>query len=126
MDLFLDELLPAVTAADVIAERTRRLTLGFDFDFADGRGVHRIGTTAEDRAGWQEVTDATGALVALGNGSATLMIVTDTGPVEISANEWQQILVAAASARQPVWQASFALQAMDPIPRNFADDSYWP
>lgn len=126
MDLFLDDLLPAVTASDVIAERSRRLAQGFDFDFGDVRGVHRIGTTAEDRAGWQEVTDATGAMIALGNGSATLLIVTDTGPVEITASEWQQILVAAAAARQPIWQASFVLQQMEPIPRGFASDGYWP
>jgi hypothetical protein len=52
-------------------------------------------------------------------------IVTDTGPVQVTATEWQQIIVAASQFGQPIWAASFALQAMDPIPENYQDDSYW-
>lgn len=117
--------LPSPTINDVIAERSRRLTLGFDYDFGDARRVHHIGTTDDDMKGWDEVSKATQAMIALGLGSQTLTIVTNTGPATVTANEWQQILVAATAARQPIWAGSFALQSMNPIPANYADDSYW-
>lgn len=113
------------TVMDVVRERTRRLELGFDYDFGDGRGIHRIGTTEADMNGWDEVTKASAALVALGQPNETFDIVTDTGPATVTAAEFQSILVAAAAVRQPLWAASFALQAMDPIPNDYADDSYW-
>lgn len=113
-----------ITAAMVLAERARRLALGFDYDFGDERGVHRIGTTAADLAGWDEVSKLTGALINLGS-AAPVIIVTDTGGVQITPLEWQAILVAAAVFRQPIWAASFALQAMSPIPSDYRDDVYW-
>lgn len=116
---------PLPSPADVIAERERRLALGFDHDFGDGRGVHHIGTTAQDMIGWREVTDLSNALIAAGKGSVTIQIVTDTGPVAVTAAEWQAILIASAAWRQPIWGASFALQAMDPVPDDFRDDQWW-
>lgn len=113
------------TIADVMIERARRLSLGFNYDFGDARGVHHIGTTDADMLGWREVTDASNALIALGQPNATLQIVTDTGPATITAMEFQSVLAAAALARQPIWAASFALQAMSPIPSDYAADSYW-
>lgn len=109
----------------VIDERTRRLSLGFDYDFGDSRGIHRIGTTHEDLIGWDEVTKAATAFVSLGAGTQTINVVTDTGPVEVTATEWLQIILAATAARQPIWAASFALQEMNPIPANYADDVRW-
>lgn len=113
------------TVADVIAERDRRAALGFDYNFGDSRGVHRIGTTPADLAGWREVTDLSGALINIGQGAFKIGIETNTGPVQISAMEWQQVLIAAGAARQPVWLASFKLQAMDPIPDDFTADKWW-
>lgn len=109
----------------VHVERDRRLSLGFDYDFGDGRGVHRIGTSEGDTRGWQEVSTASAAAIAIGQGEFALTIMTDTGPAEITALEWQAILLAAAAFRQPIWQASFALERSDPIPTDFADDQYW-
>ncbi len=117
---------PTPTIDDVVAECSRRLALGFDYDFGDERGVHHVGTTEEDMRGWDEVSKATQAMIALGVGSQQLSIVTNTGPAVITAVEWQQILIAATLARQPIWAASFVLQAMDPIPADFASDIYWP
>lgn len=116
---------PLVQAEDVVAERERRFTLGFDHDFGDGRGVHRIGTTAADMKGWDEVTSFANAFVALGDVQTKIEISTDTGPAEVTGLEWQLVLVSAALSRQPIWQASFRLQAMDPIPKDFTDDRYW-
>jgi hypothetical protein len=110
----------------VIKERERRLSLGFDYDFGDSRGVHRIGTTEADMKGWDEVTKAATCLTSLGMGAQTFNIVTDTGPVVVSAIEWLQIIVAATVNRQPIWAASFMLQATNPVPTDFDDDSRWP
>ena len=104
------------TPTEVIQERERRLAEGFDYDFGDARGVHHIGTTKEDMRGWDEVTMGANAAVAIGAGSTAFDIITETGPVEVTALEWQSILMAATAFRQSIWTASFALQQMDPIP----------
>ncbi|SMO93851.1 hypothetical protein SAMN06265173_12655 [Thalassovita litoralis] len=114
------------TAEMVEQERDRRLALGFDFDFQDTRGVHHIGTSKEDMIGWDEVTTWSQAMINLGNATSTTMIKTDTGLVQIAASEWQQVLAAAAAFRQPIWGASFAIKAMEPIPPDYADDQHWP
>lgn len=121
---FMEE--PDPTSDNVIVERSRRLALGFDYDFGDARGVHHIGTTAADLAGWDEVSKAAQAAINLGAADAKFEIVTDTGLATLTAMEWQLILVAAGQHRQPIWATSFALQAMAPIPRDYANDKYWP
>lgn len=117
---------PLATKDDVVAERARRLALGFDHDFGDERGVHRIGTTGADMQGWDEVSKGSQAAINLGAPGVLLDIVTDTGPVQVTALEFQQILAAATVARQPIWAASFVLQGMSPIPADYADAGYWP
>lgn len=110
----------------MVTERERRLADGFDYDFGDARGVHHIGTTAADMQGWDEVTKLANAQLALGDTGTTIQILTETGPAGVTALEWQQVLIASAAARQPVWLGSFALQAMNPIPADYADnDAYW-
>jgi hypothetical protein len=111
--------------ARVVAERTRRLAFGFNYDFQDARGVHHIGTTPEDMTGWRDVIDYANALVDLGDVTTTIAIVTDTGPAQVTAPEWQAVMLQAAAVRQTLWAKSFALQAMNPIPSDFADDSHW-
>lgn len=101
------------------------LSLGFDYDFGDDRGTHRIGTTEADMIGWDEVAKGSQAAINLGAPETVINIVTDTGPVTVTALEFQAILSAATLHRQPIWAASFALQAIEPIPADFADDSHW-
>lgn len=115
----------APTVFDVIAERERRLTAGFDFDFGDARGVHHIGTSDRDLKNWDEVTKLAQAAINLDQPGMSIAIETDSGACTITAMEWQHILIAAGAARQPIFHASFALQAMSPIPADFADDSHW-
>lgn len=110
----------------VAKERERRLRLGFSYDFGDARGVHQIATTDEDMRGWDEVTKAAQAAINAGAPATTINIVTDTGPATVTATEWQSILLAAGAARQPIWAASFAIQALDPIPADYDDDARWP
>lgn len=112
------------TLADVERERERRLAAGFSYDFGDARGVHVIGTTANDMVGWQEVTTIAVALLMSGV-DQPIQIETNTGTATITAAEWQAILLAAAQFRQPIWLASFAIAAMNPIPASFREDGYW-
>lgn len=107
-------------------ERERRLALGFDYDFGDARGLHHIATSPEDMKGWDEVTMLANAAINAGVATTEILILTSTGPVTITAAEWQQVLLASANFRQPIWQASFALQAADPIPADITDDVHWP
>lgn len=121
------EAIPHADMTNLVAlERERRLALGFAYDFQDARGVHQIATTAKDMAGWDEVTSGAHAATNSGLPDMEISIVTETGPVTVTALEWQAILLAAAAARQPIWAASFAIQALDPIPADYADDTRWP
>jgi hypothetical protein len=113
------------TVDGVVAERERRLALGFDYDFGDSRGVHHIGTTKDDLEGWSEVTSASLAAIAIGRGEMGISIVTNTGSVSVTALEWQEIMLASAEFRQPIWLHSFAIQAMEDIPSDYTNDEYW-
>ena len=118
--------LDAPTVSHVIAERERRLGLGFNYDFGDARGVHRIGTTKRDLEGWDEVSKYAGALIDAGQTSTTIHIATDTGPCTVTPIEWRAIEIASAAFRQPLWAKSFALMALAPtIPADYTHDSYW-
>lgn len=116
---------PLPTIDNVIAERERRLALGFNYDFGDARGVHRFGTTARDLAGWDEVTQLAAARLAKGE-TTPVDVVTNTGPANVTPLEWQDVLLAAGAFRQPIWAASFGLEAQNPIPADYADDAHWP
>ncbi|MFG1399817.1 hypothetical protein [Roseixanthobacter pseudopolyaromaticivorans] len=116
---------PGPLVEDVIAERDRRLSLGFDYDFGDARGEHHFGTTAEDMKGWNVVTQLAQALVSTGDASGTIHILTATGEADVTGIEWMSVLRAAGEFQQPIWQASFVLQATSPIPDDYADDIHW-
>ncbi len=114
---------PPVTAAQVERERDRRLALGFDYDFGDARGVHRIGTTPADMKGWGEVSTYAGALLDSGDVATKIAVVTDTGPCEVTAPEWRAIEIAAAVCRQPIWAKSFVLSQS--LPTDYMSDVHW-
>lgn len=116
----------SVLEALVIEERYRRLALGFEYDFGDVRGVHRIGTSEQDMRGWSEVTDLADALTAKGDSITKIAIMTDTRTCEVTAQEWADIRIASGAFRQPIWAASFAIMSMAQIPANYADNSRWP
>lgn len=117
--------LKEMMAVKVQEERARRLQIGFNYDFGDARGVHEIGTTDADWVGWNEVINLANALIDSGSGSTTIDVVTNTGPVTVTALEWQAIMLAGAGSRQTIWAKSFALQAMDPIPEDYNADNHW-
>lgn len=112
--------------AGVIEERSRRLALGFEFDFGDARGVQYIQTRPVDAEGWQQVDRWAAAMSGMGDATSTLLIVTGTGPVNVTAPEWHALVAYGSTVQQPIWQASFALRSMDPVPEDYADDKWWP
>ncbi|MCZ7499380.1 MULTISPECIES: hypothetical protein [unclassified Agrobacterium] len=118
---------PVVSAAMVSSELDRRLALGFDYSFGDERGTHHLGTTPTDMKRWtEEVTPLSQAYLNMGQPDGQIGIKTETGPVAVTATEWQQILLAAGVHRQPIYQAYFALKDMAPIPADYASARYWP
>jgi hypothetical protein len=112
-----------VTVIDIMHERSRRLALGFDYNFGDVRGVHHIGTSPADMVGWGEVSTYAGALLDMGDVTTTIDIVTDTGPCQVTAPEWRAIEVAAAAFRQPIWACSFVLSQS--LPTDYMSDAHW-
>lgn len=115
----------SVTVNDLLLERSRRLDSGFDYNFDDARGVHHLNTTKADMEGWDEVTKLSTAAILSNKPTTTITLKTATGIVDVTAAEWQDILMVAGSVRQKIYQAYFALKYMDPIPSDFADDVYW-
>lgn len=111
---------------DVAAERNRRLSLGFYYDFGDDRGEHFFGTTTEDMVGWDEVTKLANAMIMSGAMDTEIQIMTGTGPATVTALEWQNVLIRAGEVRQPLFAASFMLQGMETVPEDYKDDKYWP
>ena len=71
--------------AEVIKERERRLALGFDYNFNDARGIHRIATTDEDMRGWDEVTKVANAMLALGDQTSSISIITGSAHAVVTA-----------------------------------------
>ena len=111
--------------AAINAERDRRLALGFDYDFGDKRGVHRINTTDQDMKGWNEVTLMAQTALNLGQPETEISIKTGTGRITVTAMEWQSVLMAAAEVRQPLFNASFDLQEAETLPDDIKSDSLW-
>lgn len=112
--------------SEIVRQRKIRLAVGFDYDFGDDRGIHRIGTTDEDMISWNEVNTWAFKEVARGRGSvSTKTILSDTGSAVVTASEWLDILDAVEAFRQPLFTASFSLQSMDPIPQDVDNEAYW-
>lgn len=117
---------PMPSVDDVIMERNRRMEAGFDYDFGDARGIHHFGTKDSDMRGWAEVTDWMNANLGLNNLTEQLIVLTNTGSATVTPIDWAKVLQAAGNFRQPLWSASFLLQAENPIPADYYADKWWP
>jgi len=115
----------APTIANVDAERDRRLGLGISYNFGDARGTQTIGTTATDMASWQQVALWAQTKQTLGETTATTLILTNSGSATIVPMDWFKIADAISAMQQPIWAHALALYQMNPIPANYAADSYW-
>lgn len=118
---------PPPTIDDVAAERARRIAVGFTYVFDDERGAHFFATTPDDMVGWGRVTTIKDALFQAGDDTTLIHIRSASGPLSVTGPEWNAILLyEAASFEQPLWQASFVIEDMDPIPDDYTDGKYWP
>ena len=118
---------PRLVTADILTgEIERRLSLGFDFDFEDERGVHHFGTTTKDMQRWaQEVTPLAQAAMNMGQPDRLIAIKTETGLVSLAASEWWRVLDAATGRRQSLYGSYFALKAMERVPTDYTSDNRW-
>lgn len=110
-----------VTPAAVNAERQRRIVRGKIID-----GIHVTGSDDDAR----NLTNlALSAQVRMAGGDTTSLttyrdgdnIDHDLTPAQM-LSLWQQ----SSAYVSAIYAASWALKAMDPIPADFAGDSYWP
>ncbi|OHV85983.1 hypothetical protein LCM4579_00105 [Ensifer sp. LCM 4579] len=111
---------PPPTGEDVNAERQRRIIDGAVFN-----GIHVTGRD-EDIMNLTNLALAAQVRIA-GGDTTTLTTYRDGGNVDHDLTPaevlglWQQ-----ASARvSAIYAASWALKAMEPIPADYANDSYW-
>lgn len=114
---------------DVANERDIRLTadIAYNFGEEDERGIQYFGMTPADRKGWDVVTQLATAAILAGQPNATIGVRTNSGKIDVTAAEWQGILIHAGIIQQPFYQASFDLQDLWPnIPEDYKDDKYWP
>ncbi|WP_440410597.1 DUF4376 domain-containing protein [Neorhizobium petrolearium] len=103
------------------AERTRRIIAG--------KVINGIHVTGRDEDARNLTNLALGAQVRIAGGDTTTLktfrdgdnIDHDLTPPEIMSL-WQQ----SSEYVSALYAASWALKALDPIPADFADDSYWP
>lgn len=118
----------APTPDMLTAELERRLAAGFDYDFADQRGIHHFGTTPADMTRWtQEVTPLAQAAMNMGEPGRQIGIKTESGATFVTASEWWRVLDAAAEWRQPLYAAYFMMKALPEIPADYATNTaYWP
>ncbi|WP_052182724.1 DUF4376 domain-containing protein [Rhizobium sp. YS-1r] len=103
------------------AERARRIIAG--------KIINGIHVTGRDEDARNLTNLALGAQVRIAGGDSTTLktfrdgdnIDHDLTPPEIMSL-WQQ----SSEYVSALYAASWALKALDPIPADFADDSYWP
>ncbi|THK38679.1 DUF4376 domain-containing protein [Ensifer sp. MPMI2T] len=111
---------PVPTGDQVNAERQRRIIAG-----AVIKGVHVTGRD-EDIVNLTNLALAAQVRIA-GGDTTTLTTYRDGGNVDHDLTPPQMLdLWMQASARvSAIYQTSWALKAMNPIPADFANDSYW-
>lgn len=126
---------PPPTAAMVDAERDRRIAAGFVFDgvtyqsrAADRENIAGAKSAASDAIAlgaavgdlaWQQLLDPTAP-------SEFAWIAADNTLHAMDAQTVVQLGYAALRHKQALIFSARALKDMDPIPADFADDSYWP
>ncbi len=116
---------PPATAADVNAERARRILAGRAFDIP-GYGLVAVEGRDEDVRNLGALGTAALAQIGAGNG-AGLMQFRDADNV-IHDLTWAQMLALWSASTEYVsalYAASWALKD-DGVPDDFADDAYWP
>jgi hypothetical protein len=114
------------SVADVIAEEQRRLQAGKSFTVAGYDGTITLKGTADVQS---EVTSqATVAQVLLTSGSdqSTPLRGVDGAVHHLTPTQMLDVFTQGAAWVAAVRAARWAIEAMDPIPQDYADDKWWP
>lgn len=121
---------PAPTAADVNAERDRRLPLDFEFNGKmyqrDAVSIARISGAGALALGAIVQGAQPGNLLWHGRDTPFVWIASDDSLTTMDAQTCFAFGAAAAAVETEIIFAAKALRGLDPIPANFADDEYWP
>lgn len=116
---------PAPTAADVNAERDRRLMAGKGFTPA-GYGA-QVMVNALDEANLNGLATTALVQVAAGNGSSIVQWRDNSDTLhDLTYDQVLDLHSQASAYKQAVFAASWALKDADPIPADYADDAHWP
>jgi len=121
---------PRPTASDVGAERDRRLALDFEFQGKmyqrDERSLSRI-TGAATLAGFAMGAGAQSGDLRWANAAQDFgWIASDDTVTPMDAQTCFAFGQTAAGVESALVFTAAAIRAMDPIPYDYADDTYWP
>lgn len=120
---------PATTAAEVNAERDRRLEMDFEFQGVmfqrDETSMKRINGAGTLALGAIVNGAQPGDLFWHGEPDPFGWIASDNSVVQMDAQTMFGFGQAAAAVESRLVFAAKALRDMDPIPEDYADDAYW-
>lgn len=117
---------PAPTAAQVVAERDRRIEAGSTLSVT-GYGDVQLAGDADTRADLQAQAMAAQLHIAAGNPTQSMQVRGTDGTVHtLNTTQMLELWSLGAAYIQGIFAASWTLEAMDPIPADYAADSRWP
>lgn len=116
---------PAVTAADINAERARRIMTGTDIILSDGTIIGMQGRT-EDQMNLTTQKDIAQYLIANGQADTTVIWRDSHNTLhKLKPAQMIEVWLKSAAHVSAIYEASWALKAMDPIP-DVSDSKLWP
>ena len=116
---------PAPTATDVIAERQRRILQGKTISTTGGPNVQLAGDDGTRSDLQALVTIAQMRLAA--SDTSTLKVRGKDGTIHtLTPTQVVELWVLGVAFIQSVIEASWVIEALDPIPLDYADNSRWP
>jgi hypothetical protein len=110
---------------EVNEERERRIAIGCNISIANVGSVYVTGTEKDVRN-----------MSGLGQGALIRIMQSDTTPTDfrdgnnvmytLTPNEMLELWQKSSEYISAIYQASWTIKAMNPIPQDYAADSYWP
>lgn len=113
--------LPSASGDDINGERARRILAGTVID-----GVHVTGSDEDARNLMSLALGAQMRLAARDNETLTTFRDGDNVDHELTPEQLLSLWQQSAAYVSALYASSWALKEMEPIPRDFSDDSYWP
>ena len=116
---------PTLSAADVFAERVRRIEAGTTINVT-GHGNVQLAGTFQTRADLQALATAAQLRLAAGDTTTTTRVRGTDGTIHtLTPAQILDLWSKGAAFIQGVTDASWLIEAMDPIPVDYAANSRW-